>query len=854
MQVKYDRKLLIAIGRSRKASQWQNKEMLWSEFLDKLATTTRTRETVAEYAAMPKGERDTIKDVGGFVGGYLKNGKRNNASVVNRCMLCLDADNADSGLMDDLDLTFINAYALYSTHSHTPEKMRLRLIIPLARTVTPDEYAAISRRIADDLTLTRFDPTTFEPARLMYWPSTPEDGEFVFRYSDATFLDPDAVLATYPDWTDASLWPTTRPLEERTRAKIGKQEDPLEKKGVIGAFCRAHSITDVLTHILSDRYTPTEQDDRYTFIGGSTTGGLVVYDDKYAFSHHATDPAGGKLCNAFDLVRWHLFTPGGTAPDGSLVGDEMSSISAMRAYAAADEATRIQLTEERLRQAEKDFSEEPSTSAVSAVASAVSGTAASDTAYAAASAVSDNASTASGAAPENASTPAVSDTTIVAPPAWQSKLKYDKMGAIKNTLTNLLLIMQNDPQLKGVVFNQLSDGMEIRDDIAPVPWKHPSKFWRDADDKQIISYIETRYGAFSNRNYDVAIGKVTDDRSYHPIRDYLSLLPEWDRTPRIETLLIDYLGAPDNRYVRAVTRKTLCAAVKRVLQPGIKFDTMLVLNGPQGVGKSTLIAKLGGEWFNDSLSLNDTKDKTAAEKLQGFWIMEIGELAGLRKAEVETLRSFLSRQNDIYRASFGKRATPHLRQCVFFGTTNEESGYLRDTTGNRRFWPVKTPGTGYKHSWQLTREEIDQIWAEALYYVNSGEKIYLDSDLDALAQEEQREAMQTDEREGLVREYLDKLLPEDWETMDLAERRGFLRGDAFTGGNRVGTVRRNTVCALEIWCECLGRESGAIRRSDSNDIFSMLARIGWKKAETNSLGVRRLPLYGPQRCFDRPEA
>ena len=151
------------------------------------------------------------------------------------------------------------------------------------------------------------------------------------------------------------------------------------------------------------------------------------------------------------------------------------------------------------------------------------------------------------------------------------------MGNLKNTLTNLLLIVQNDPQLKGVVFNQLSDGMEIRDDIAPVPWKHPSKFWRDADDKQIISYIETRYGAFSNRNYDIAIGKVTDDRSYHPIRDYLSALPEWDRTPRIETLLIDYLGAPDNRYVRAVTRKTLCAAVKRVLQPGIKFDTMLVL-------------------------------------------------------------------------------------------------------------------------------------------------------------------------------------------------------------------------------------------------------------------------------------
>ena len=813
MQVTHDKKLLIAIGRSRKAAQWQNREMLWSEFLDKLANTTRTRETVNDYAAMTKAERDNVKDVGGFVGGYLKNGRRSSASVVNRCLICLDVDNADTGLLDDLDMTFINAYALYSTHSHTPEKMRLRLIVPLSRTVTPDEYAAISRRIADDLTLSRFDPTTFEPARLMYWPSTPEDGEFVFRYADQPFLDPDEVLATYADWQDASLWPTTQPVEAKMRRTVSKQEDPLTKRGIIGAFCRAHSITDILENVLSDRYTSTTQDDRYTFVGGSTTGGLVVYDDKYAFSHHATDPAGGKLCNAFDLVRWHLFTPGMNTQGGAFIADESASISAMRAYAAADEATRIQMTEERIRQAEEDFREEPIL-----------------------------------AKPSNKADSSAHGSD------WQSKLEYSKTGEIKNTLTNLLLIMQNDPNLKGIVFNQLSDGMEIRDDIAPVPWKHPSKFWRDADDKQIISYIETRYGSFSNRNYDIAIGKVTDDRSYHPIRDYLASLPEWDRVPRIETLLIDYLGAPDNLYVRTVTRKTLCAAIKRVLQPGIKFDTMLVLNGPQGVGKSTLISKLGGEWFNDSLSLNDTKDKTAAEKLQGFWIMEIGELAGLRKAEVETLRSFLSRQNDIYRASFGKRATPHLRQCVFFGTTNEESGYLRDTTGNRRFWPVKTPGRGYRQSWQLTQGDVDQIWAEALHYVQNGEKLYLDADLDVMARQEQRGAMETDEREGLVREYLETLLPEEWDKMELSERRGFLKGDELLGGGRIGTVRRNTVCVLEIWCECFGRESGALRRGDSNDIISMLTRIGWRKSNVNGNGARRLPIYGPQRCYERDDS
>ena len=301
MHVNHDRKLLLAIGRSRKATQWQNKEMMWSEFLDKVATTTRTRETVTDYAAMSKADRDMMKDVGGFVGGYLKNGKRNNASVINRCMLCLDADNADPGLMDDLDTTFINAYALYSTHSHTTEKMRLRLIIPLSRTVTPDEYAAVARRIADDLNLSRFDPTTFEPARLMYWPSTPEDGEFFFHYADEPFLDPDEVLKTYADWRDASLWPTTLPVEERIKHTASKQEDPTEKRGIIGAFCRAHTVTDVLENILSDRYTATEQDDRFTFIGGSTTGGLVVYNNKYAFSHHATPKV---MCWQLMLQRW----------------------------------------------------------------------------------------------------------------------------------------------------------------------------------------------------------------------------------------------------------------------------------------------------------------------------------------------------------------------------------------------------------------------------------------------------------------------------------------------------------------------------------------------------------------------
>ena len=818
MQVTQDRRLLIAIGRSRKATVWQNKEILWSELLDKLSSTTRTRESAEEYAHLSKTERDSIKDIGGFVGGYLKNGKRSNSSIVNRCLVCLDADTGDEDLRSDLELSCPFTYALYSTHSHTPEKPRFRIVIPLDRDVTPDEYAAISRRLADNLTLSRFDSTTFEAARLMYWPSTPEDGEFIFDYGPGPFCNADEILASYADWRDATLWPTMQPLDERINGSLKKAEDPLTKRGLIGAFCRAHTITNLMETILKDSYSPTQQEDRYTFIGGSTAGGLVVYDDKFAFSHHATDPASGKLCNAFDLVRWHLFTPGSVSQDGHNVKDEKASISMMQEYAANDPVTKLQLAKDRRDELLSDFGplDEPP-----------SGKGGSDL----------------------PTSPPSSEAAAENPDIWMTKLDYDKSGNVKNTLINLLTILQNDPQLKGIVFNQLSDGMEIRDDIAPVPWEHPSRFWRDADDSQVISYIEQHYGSFSNRNFAIAISKVADDRSYHPIREYLASLPPWDGARRVDTLLIDYLGSPDNTYVRTVTRKTLVAAVRRIEHPGCKHDAMLVLSGPQGIGKSTLIARLGGEWFSDSLSLSDTHDKVAVEKIQGYWILEISELAGMRKTEVEILRSFLSRQNDIYRAAYGKRATPHLRQCIFFGTTNEEQGYLRDTTGNRRFWPVHTPGGGSKHSWELTQDDINQIWAEAKYLYEQGERPLLDEEVDRLAKAAQREAMETDDREGLVLEYLDKRIPEDWTKMDLAARRGFLRDDPFNGGDKAGTVKRQTVCVMEIWAECFGRDPGSIKKTDRNEILSILAKLGWK----NGMSSPQRTAYGVQKCFPRPD-
>lgn len=775
----------IAVGNSRMDKKWTNKDITWPAFKDTIRTTKRTTETVSEYRRMKKARQDSIKDVGGFVGGALREGKRRNGYVLCRSLLTLDMDYAVPGIWEQIDSLHDWRCCVYSTHKHTPEVPRLRLIIPLAREVSEDEYPALGRMAAKEIGIDMFDDTTYEPSRLMYWPSTPSDGEFVFREKDGVPLDPDLYLSKYADWRDTSMWPVSSRQSEVVRRQITAQADPLTKDGVIGAFCRSYSIEDAIEQFLSDVYEPSAMNGRYDYIPADSSAGLVLYDGKFAYSHHATDPACGKLLNAFDLVRIHRFHELDNRVSHETPPGKLPSFKAMSELAISDKRVKEQFAGERRQQAEIEFSDAD----------------------------------------------------------WQKQLELDKTGMVKNTLRNLTLILEHDTELKSIVFNQLSDGMEIK---GGVPWKHPSRFWRDADDAQLISYIDSRYGTFSARNYEIAVTKVADDRSYHPIREFIETLPSWDGTPRADTLLIDYIGAADNAYVRAVTRKTLCAAVARVLNPGIKFDSMLVLNGPQGAGKSTLIAKLGGEWFSDSLSLSDTKDKTAAEKLQGYWILEIGELAGLKKAEVETLRSFLSRQNDIYRASFGRRATPHLRQCVFFGTTNAEKGYLRDTTGNRRFWPVKTPGGGKKQSWQLSQEEVLQIWAETLVYVKGGETLFLHAELEKLAKDEQREAMESDEREGLVRDYLDMLLPEDWDTMDLYERRAFVSGTEFGESRRTGVRKRTSVSNMEIWCECFGKDRANLRRIDGSEITAIMAGLGgW----SGLVRKERIPLYGPQWLY-----
>lgn len=788
MNIQNDKALDIALGNSRTTKKWKNKPLLWSELLDRLAAVTRTSETVAEYRAMPRSRQAEIKDVGGFVGGYCEHGSR--SDILHRSVLCLDADFADADLWPDWELLYGKAAAVYSTHKHTPEKPRLRLVVPLARDVSPDEYQAIGRRVAFMLGIDKFDDTSYQPQRVMYWPSCSHDGEYIFHHLDAPLLDPDEVLATYHNWADVSSWPMSSRQAEVVQRSGAKQGDPLTKGGIVGAFCRVYyPIQEAIAEFVP-AYQPCDDPGRYTYTEGSTAAGVVLYDDKFTFSHHGTDPASGLTCNAWDLVRVHKFHDLDADCDPDKPITSRPSYKAMTQLATDDKRVRAQLVTDRMAEAQEtaaDFEKLPEDPA---------------------------------------------------PDEWKSKLKITEKGTIAATIENTVTILRHDPAVAGALaLNEMDHNIVAR---KPLPWRATGGQWTDADDAALRYYLERTYGVGSKDKIFDAVNVVAGENKFHPVREYLEGCT-WDGVPRVETLLVDYLGAEDTPYTRAVTRKALAAAVARIFRPGCKFDYMLTIRGRQGLGKSAIIAKLGGEWFSDTFSTMQGKE--AYEQVLGVWIMEVGELAGMRKAEAETIKLYISKQSDRFRPAYGRRLQEFPRQCIFIGTTNETQ-FLRDTTGNRRFWVVDTPNIPARDMWkELTPETVRLIWAEAVDLYRKGEPLYLPKELEQVAREVQEAYEEENPKAGIVAEYLDRLLPEGWETQDIYTRRQWLETDA------KGTTRRTSVCTLEIWAEALGNNPDKLDRYAAKEIRDIMASL----PEWRHQGNKRVTVgpYGRQRYYER---
>jgi predicted P-loop ATPase len=812
----YELPLVIATGRSCRDMNWKSQRLTWGDLVRQLRTPRRTHETLAEYARMTKDARGRVKDVGGYVGGPVEGGRRNKGSVRQRYLVTLDIDAATPETWPTFCAAYRCAAFLYPTHSWTPEAPRYRLVVPLSRAVDVEEYQAIARRLAESVNIETIDPTTYEPERLMYWPSVSADAPYEPQEQQGEALDADAVLATFVNWHDLSQLPTAAQEAELVQRSIGRQGRPAEKPGIVGLFCRTYDVPAAIRQFLTDRYKEGPAPGRYTWAFGSSSNGLVLYEGgAFAYAHDATDPCSHRLCNAFDLVRIHLFGAQDEQTDETCPINRRPSYLAMQQWAEKDAAVIRRRMGEDYARAPQDFADVSPDKDFPATP-----------------------------------TPPTGD---VALPDWVEQLlpllDCGKGGIVKSTMPNAQQIIAHAPGLKGVAYNAFASRIEVR---SALPWSHKEEAfprpWNNFDDSNLQLFLSRKPWEIKGKDGILAaFDTVAYRRQFHPVREFLRGLPHWDGVARLDALLIDYLGANDTELVRAMTRKTLVAAVARIFKPGTKFDYILTLMGQQGIGKSTLPRRLcyRDEWYNDT-PIN-VEEKDGMEAIQGKWISEIAELSGYKKSDVETFKAFASKTVDHFRPAYGRRAVDCPRQGIFIATTNEFNIFKGDT-GNRRFWPLQCyDQTPTRDVFRIPDDILFQLWAEAKYYYEQGEPLYLSADLEAEARRLQQahNASAADERLGIIEAFLRKPIPSDWNTYTIAERYQYIQtgNPLYNAGPTQHYVTRKTITTIEVNCELFGYSPGNIPMRQAKEVANLLKMIPGVEQQK---GQATMGIYGRQ--------
>lgn len=751
----------------------------FDEMVEKLRTPVLTKETVEEYKTMSSDEKGEAKDVGAFVLGVF-NGTRSNQNIISRGCVCLDIDEGAGDIWDTITRASSNSMIMYSTHSHTPEAPRYRVICFLSMEVTPEQYIALARIISKKLGIIDMaDASTYQPARMMYYPSVPKDGEYIFKVQHGQPFDVSALLAENPSWNYTESLPKGKNEKQIPTFSNKKLDDPREKQGPIGAFCKSYTIQQAIIKFLPDVYLPTSRDDRWTYSQAASNGGLVVYNGIHAYSNHTTDPiCDGHAHNAFDLVRIHKFGHLDKEQAKTTRNDRLPSYNAMVELCEKDERVMALLKKDEPEKEEDGD--------------------------------------------------------------WMKKidLEVTNKGVLIQSIKNAKQIIANDPALKGAIC--LDEFQQLIVKTKSLPWWRLSEgnnIWSDMDEVCLREYLEG-YGLTNKDRISDAVQIVALENKFHPIKDYLNGL-EWDGKPRVDSLFIDYMGAEDNAYTRQASRMTFCAGVARIFQPGIKFDTALILEGSQGQGKSTIFAKLGMKWFTDSIT--EFRSKDSIMQLQASWIIELGEMAATtKKSDVEIVKSFISRQTDRYRKAYGKNVTENKRQCIFFGTSNNTQ-FINDTTGGRRFLPIHCDVSRRTLSVfeDFTQEEVDQVWAEAVQIYKEGKTaLYLTGEALEIAKQEQERYTFHSDTECLVERFLNTKVPANYEFMKLEERIEYFNKPE---EQQDGRFELDRVCITQIYREALGGK-GTASKLESSEIVAALVANGWQKTKSKRCRVKG---YGP---------
>lgn len=784
-------KYALSVAGSSASLKWTTVKYTWSDFLERLNRDIRSTETMRDFDRLDRTARANLKDVGGYMAGELSGARRLKSAVLSRSMITLDVDYADSLFPVEFDTRFPGVAAvIYNTRSDREKSRRFRVVIPFAEEVQDAaQYEAAARKMAELLGIDLFDPTTFQAERMMYWQSLSSDQPKVFEVFEGEPISAEYLLSLYgnnEEWRDIRNWAFKSDQEKETRAIVSKAmaQNPREKAGLVGAFCRAYSVPAAIEKYLSDVYEIAPGNDRYTYKAGHSVGGMIVFDDLFCFSYHSTDPiSDGHAYNAYDLVRVHKF--------GHL-GKEDSTKEMNKLVCADKECVKDMVTPDADLDDFDDY----------------------------------------GDAVKSDSTKEVTELV------WD----LDGKGNKQVTVNNFVNAFKSDPLLNGLLaYDMLKETIVFTRPSFTAKGSKKGDLVDDTDISIIKGRIERMHGIYNDAKLNDAIEQVSSDNAFHPIKLYLESLT-WDGVPRIDTFLVDYMGAEDNAYTREVFRKMLLAAVTRIYEPGRKFDTALVFYSEQGVGKSTLIQRLSKGWFNDSLT--NLSGKESYEAIQFAWLVELAELSALRKSDVEAVKNFISKREDTYRGAYARRVKTHKRQCVFFGSTNDDE-FLKDATGNRRFFPVSVKRT--RKTRIIFEPEfdaiVDQLWAEAMEGYMLGEALTLSDEAETIAGGTREEFTERTPIQGLIEDYLDRLFPADYEDRFLAQRLDFLNGDL----GEEGTETKNSFSLIELWTEALGRRKDEYTVVKARELSNAVKALkGWKRDKQ----VRQ-KIYGPQVIYRR---
>ena len=629
--LQYDGDITIAEAKSR-FGPWHNRTVKWSEFLHRLETPARASVTLAEALSLGADAQTQVKDRGAFVGGALRGGDteagahKGRDDVLNRSMITFDVDRAGQDFFGDFTLLWGYASVCYSTFKDSAENPRRRLLLPLTRAVTPDEYTVIAQIIAWEIGgWESIDHSSFTPNQCMFFPVCPRDTEYFFDYIDGPWIDPGEVLTRA-----AAVLPSLPAEAVAVPGRAREQADPAAKPGAIGAFCRAYDVPAVISEFLSDVYLPTVNADRYTYAKGSTFGGLVVYDGKFAYSHHATDPAHGTLCNAFDLVRIHKFGHLDSEAAAGTPTQELPSFRAMINFVNADPEAAALIQQERRAEIDDEFDD--------------------------------------------------GQTTGEKPSKGPGRKKRERLSidALK---------MEMAARGWGVRLNDITLNFEYSG-LSP----EGERLTGDNLVADLHDQLGGLYTGVTQSTLEMYIHRVGRAQHFNPVLDLLrnTVWDGVDRFPQLMTLI----GVDDELSKTLIRKWSLqsIALLFNDLERPYGAAGALTFNGDQGFGKTELCRKLAIKeaWFSEGSKLNRF-DKDCARRIVTRWIAELGELEqSFRLADVESLKTFITSNIDRYRLPYGHADLEIPRHTSICATCNSQK-FLQDHTGNRRWWTVPFP-------------------------------------------------------------------------------------------------------------------------------------------------------------------